>query len=88
METLEPERLERLPAFKRRLEWFIDHRPDLSASVASMDAPGRGDQRIAAAARDAAQTMDELVWAVNARNDTVEGFASYVSQFAEEHIAE
>ena len=30
--------------------------------------------------------MDELVWAVNARNDTVEGFAYYVAQFAEEHV--
>jgi hypothetical protein len=46
VETLEPERLERLPAFKRRLEWFIDHRPDLGSSVASMDAPGRGERRL------------------------------------------
>ena len=46
VETLEPERLERLPAFKRRLEWFIEHRPDLSAGVASMDTPGRGARRL------------------------------------------
>ena len=46
VETLEPERLERLPAFKRRLEWFIEHRPDLGAGVASMDAPGRGARRL------------------------------------------
>jgi ligand-binding sensor domain-containing protein/signal transduction histidine kinase len=42
--------------------------------------------RIAAAARDAARTMDELVWAVNARNDTVESFAHYLAHFAEEHV--
>jgi signal transduction histidine kinase len=42
--------------------------------------------RIAGAARDAARTMDELVWAVNARNDTVEGFAYYLAQFVEEHV--
>ena len=30
VETLEPELLERLPDFKRRLEWFIDNRPDLT----------------------------------------------------------
>jgi hypothetical protein len=46
VETLEPERLERLPAFKRRLEWFIEHRPDLGAGVASMEAPGRGERRL------------------------------------------
>ena len=48
--------------------------------------PG-ADPAIADAARTALQTMDELVWAVNARNDTVEGFALYVSNFAEEHVA-
>ncbi len=46
VETLEPERLERLPAFKRRLEWFIQHRPDLSTGVASMETPGRGARRL------------------------------------------
>ena len=30
VETLEPELLDRLPAFKRRLEWFVEHRPDLT----------------------------------------------------------
>jgi hypothetical protein len=46
VETLEPERLERLPAFKRRLEWFIEHRPDLGSGVASMDVPGSGERRL------------------------------------------
>ncbi|MEW6320365.1 MAG: glucosidase [Acidobacteriota bacterium] len=46
VETLEPERLDRLPAFKRRLEWFIAHRRDLNAGVASMDTPGRGARRL------------------------------------------
>jgi hypothetical protein len=46
VETLEPERLERLPDFKRRLEWFIDNRPDLTSHVASMRAPGRGERRL------------------------------------------
>jgi hypothetical protein len=27
VETLEPEALEKLPDFKRRMEWFIAHRP-------------------------------------------------------------
>src|SRR5207248_10048116 len=32
VETLEPEMLARLPDFKRRLEWFIDNRPDLTCN--------------------------------------------------------
>lgn len=47
---------------------------------------GHAGRRIAMAARDAVRTMDELVWAVNARNDTVEGFAYYIARFAEEHV--
>jgi Mannosylglycerate hydrolase MGH1-like glycoside hydrolase domain len=28
VETLEPEDVDRLPAFKRRMQWFLDHHPD------------------------------------------------------------
>ena len=31
VETLEPRLVEQLPGFKRRLEWFIDNRQDLTA---------------------------------------------------------
>jgi hypothetical protein len=46
VETLEPELLDRLPAFKRRLEWFIDNRPDLTCHLASMRTPGKGERRL------------------------------------------
>ncbi len=46
VETLEPELLERLPDFKRRLEWFIDNRKDLVTNVACMKSPGRGERRL------------------------------------------
>jgi hypothetical protein len=46
VETLEPEVLDKLPGFKRRLEWFIDHRPDLTAHVACMRSPGHGERRL------------------------------------------
>jgi signal transduction histidine kinase len=44
-------------------------------------------ERVAGAARAAAEVLDELVWSVNARHDTLEGFASYASRLAEEHVA-
>jgi Glycosyl hydrolase family 63 C-terminal domain len=46
VETLEPELLERLPAFKRRLEWFVDNRPDLTRHLACMRTPGKGERRL------------------------------------------
>ena len=46
VETIEPEMLDRLPGFKRRLEWFIDYRPDLTENVACMRTPGRGERRL------------------------------------------
>jgi hypothetical protein len=45
VETLEPELLERLPGFKRRLEWFIENRPDLTKNIACMRTRGSGERR-------------------------------------------
>jgi signal transduction histidine kinase len=42
--------------------------------------------RIAEAARETAQAMDEIVWAVNPRNDRLEHLANYVCQFAREYL--
>ncbi|HEY6002132.1 MAG TPA: glucosidase [Anaeromyxobacter sp.] len=38
--------LERFPSFLRRLEWFIDHRPDLTEGVACMRTRGTEDRRL------------------------------------------
>jgi hypothetical protein len=46
VETLEPELLDRLPDFRRRLEWFIGHRPDLMSNVASMRTRGMEERRL------------------------------------------
>jgi len=46
VETLEPETLRRLTGFRTRLEWFVDHRPDLTRNVASMRHCGREERRL------------------------------------------
>jgi hypothetical protein len=46
VETLEPDLLEKLPGFKRRLDWFIEHRHDLTDNVACMRTPGLGERRL------------------------------------------
>ena len=44
--TLETELLNRMPSFHRRLEWFIEHRPDLIGNCASMSRAGEGKRRL------------------------------------------
>jgi hypothetical protein len=46
VETLEPELLEKLPGFRKRLEWFLNHRPDLANLVSHWQSPGRGQRRL------------------------------------------
>ena len=48
IETLEPELLDRLPGFKRRMDWFIENRQDLTDNVACMRTTGRKDRRLLA----------------------------------------
>jgi hypothetical protein len=48
VETIDAESLDRLPAFKRRLEWFMEHRPDLTQHVASMKTRGSVNRRLLA----------------------------------------
>jgi hypothetical protein len=48
VETLEPDIVDKLPGFKRRLEWFIANRPDLTRDVACMRTPGQGERRLLA----------------------------------------
>jgi hypothetical protein len=46
VETLEPEMLEKLPGFRKRLEWFLEHRPHLASLVSHWQSPGRGERRL------------------------------------------
>jgi hypothetical protein len=46
VETLEEDVVNRLEGFKRRMEWFIKHRPDLTHNVASMDPTAKGGRRL------------------------------------------
>ena len=51
VETIEPDVLDGLPAFKARLEWFLEHRPDLASLVSQWHEPGAGDRRLLALVR-------------------------------------
>jgi hypothetical protein len=45
-QVLEPETLKRLPKFSARLEWFLEHRPQLASLVSNWQSPGQGNRRL------------------------------------------
>ncbi len=46
VQVLEPDLLNRVPDFKHRLEWFLNHRPDLAGLVSHWDVPGVGERKL------------------------------------------
>ncbi|MBL9102811.1 MAG: glucosidase [Myxococcales bacterium] len=51
VETVEPDLLERLPGFRKRLEWYLAYRPDLARLVSRWQEPGLGERRLLALVR-------------------------------------
>ena len=46
VEVLEPHYLERLPLFKKRVEWVLANRPDLAALISRWHEQGKGETRL------------------------------------------
>ncbi len=46
--TISPERIDKLPQFRRRVEWFIKYRPHRVQHIASLTTPGEGGKRLLA----------------------------------------
>jgi len=46
VETLEQDIVNKLPGFKRRMQWFIDNHPDVANHVEISEAPGQGTRRL------------------------------------------
>jgi hypothetical protein len=46
VETLEPEVVDRLPGFTRRMQWFIENRPEFREHVETLEKPGGGVRRL------------------------------------------
>jgi len=51
VETIDPDLLETVPDFKRRLEWFLTNRPHLAKLVSRWQEPGLGERRLVALVR-------------------------------------
>ncbi|MBW4646347.1 MAG: glucosidase [Goleter apudmare HA4340-LM2] len=72
IETIEPEILKILPGFKKRMEWFIQNRPDLRQNVACMETAGIGARRLLAIV-----SRDKLSSILQKMLDETEFFSSY-----------
>ncbi|MBP1777272.1 MAG: hypothetical protein H6Q86_3282, partial [candidate division NC10 bacterium] len=46
VETLEPDAVDKLPGFKRRMEWFIRNRPEFREHVETVERPDGGVRRL------------------------------------------
>ncbi|PIG93661.1 glucosidase [Gloeocapsopsis sp. IPPAS B-1203] len=84
VETIEPETLEKLPGFKKRVEWFIQNRPDLTQNIACMKSEGVGDRRLLAIVYH-----DKLRLILQKMLDQTEFFGDYgiraISRYHAEH---
>ncbi len=46
VDTLEPQVIDQLPGFRRRMEWFMQNRPDLCGNIASLSREGMESRRL------------------------------------------
>ncbi|MGH8024437.1 MAG: MGH1-like glycoside hydrolase domain-containing protein, partial [Limisphaerales bacterium] len=46
VETLDPEFLKQLPGFSSRMEWYLEHRPQLASLISNWKVCGVGDRRL------------------------------------------
>jgi hypothetical protein len=46
VDTIEPQAIDGLPGFRRRMDWFLHHRPDLCGNIASLSREGMQSRRL------------------------------------------
>lgn len=96
------ERLERQLAVDRERERIAsDLHDDLGSSLTRISLLGEitesqlhepaqardSVRRMTETSRDVVRAMDEILWALNPKNDTLENLVTFISQFAREHLS-
>ncbi len=84
VETIDPEILETMPVFQRRLNWFVSQRPHLSGNMICMEKAGVGERRLMSIV-----TKERLISVLKYMLDEKEFLSPYgirsVSKCHEEH---
>ena len=82
--TIEQEEIDRMPGFKRRMNWFIENRPDLTSNIASISRQGQSDRRLLAVVQRA-----KLIRLLNRMLDETEFLSPHgvrsLSRFHQDH---
>ncbi len=84
VETIRPETLEKIPVFKRRMDWFIHNRPDVSMNIACLYEEGLAGRR-----QMSIVTRDQLISILKYMLDEEEFLSPYgirsISKYHEKH---
>jgi len=84
IETVEARVLDMFPGFKKRLEWFVNNRPDLTDNISTMRTPGQQDRLLVSLVR-----ADRLRRVLRYMLDEDEFFSPYgiraLSRFHKDH---
>jgi hypothetical protein len=84
VETIEPEMMEYMPTFARRVHWFLNNRPHLAGNISDIDVPGTGERRLMALL-----TRERLIHILGYLLDETEFLSEYgirsVSKYHEAH---
>lgn len=72
VETIDAHMLDHLPIYKRRMEWFLQERPNYTTTMTSMEEPGMGARRLMAIL-----TRDRLVHLLQYMLDEDEFLSEY-----------
>jgi len=84
VETIEPDLLESVPNFRARLEWLLEHRPELANQISRWYEPGRGERRLLALVRG--HRMERLLRRVLDPDEFLSDFGvRSVSKFHQDH---
>ena len=62
VETLEPDIVDRLPGFKRRMQWFIDNRPDFREHVDMVETPNGVRRLLSIVTRERSRGASLMPW--------------------------
>lgn len=82
--TIEPEVLDNLKVFKRKMDWFLNNRQDLCEKISCMKTPGMGERRLLSIVN-----QDKLIRLLKLMFDENEFLSPYgirsISKFHKEH---
>ena len=84
VETLSSDLIERLPGFRKRMDWFLEYRPDLASLISRWQVPGVGSRQLLSLLRG--HRMKQLLRRMLDESEFLSAYGvRALSKFHEEH---